>query len=156
MRIRIILAFLALTGVAACTPSEQQYCERMATPPGSSEYAKCVGYYFDQTGMYQADRNVCEFEADRTYPRSLYDYGRTARVRGGYGPHGYRSAQTIDIAPDHGRNAMIDQLRLQIVAPCMVSRGWRDPLNWEAGKGAPPLLSKPRTAPAGTALPWAR
>lgn len=152
MRSRSLAYIAALLLVAACTPAEQQYCERMATPPGNPEYPKCVQYFFDQTALYRADREICEFEADRVYPRALYDYGGTARVHGGFGPYGPYSARTIDIPPDYARNAMVDQLRAQIVGPCMASKGWRDPFNWEAGKGVPVTTRKPSAG----ALPWIR
>lgn len=150
----ILLSLLPL--LVGCAPSEQRYCERMGTPPGSQEYGNCVRYYANQTSVYAADRNVCEMEADKVYPRALYDYGGFARVHGGYGPHGYYAGQTVSIEPDYTRNQMIDQLRMQIVGPCMSSVGWRDPYNWEAGKGAPVIK---RAAPAvvpGQPLPWTR
>lgn len=139
--------------LAACTPAEDRYCDRMGTPQGNAEYSKCVRYYFEQTAMYRADMNGCAIEADQVYPRSLYDYGRTVRMHGGYGPYGYYPGRTFDIEPDYTRNAMVDQLRMQITGPCMVAKGWRDPFNWESGRGTPP---KPvRSAPVMQApLPW--
>lgn len=153
MHIRHLIGATALLLLAGCASAEQKYCERMATPPGSAEYPKCVRYYFDQTAIYKADRNVCEIEADATYPRALYDYGRTARVYGGFGPYGMHSAQTVDISPDYARNQMVDQLRMRIVEPCMLSMGWRDAYNWEAGKGAPPKR-KIQPAAEKQSLPW--
>lgn len=156
MQFRFWGTLLVVLTLSACTPAEQQYCERMATPPASPEYAKCVRYYFDQTAYFNAERDACEFEADRSYPRSLYDHGRTAWVHGGYGPHGYYGGHTVDIAPDYAHNELIDQLRMQIIGPCMYSKGWRDPNNWEAGKGPVPKAPRVKASQPSSKLPWLR
>jgi hypothetical protein len=154
MYLRVTVMLLALTLVSACTPAEQKYCERYGTSAGSAEYAKCVNYFFNQTAVFNTDRDACEFDADRTYPRSLYDNGRTAWVHGGYGPYGYQGGQSISIEPNYAQNDLVDNLRMQIIAPCMMSKGWRDPNSWEAGRGAPPkMVSKPIQ---NDKLPWLR
>ncbi len=154
MRLGYVSLIAVLSLISACTPAEQQYCERYGTPAGSPEYAKCVSFFFNQTAAFNADRDVCEFEADRTYPRSLYDNGRTAWVSGGYGPYGYQGGQSISIEPDYAQNELVDNLRMQIVGPCMMSKGWRDPNSWEAGRGAPAkIVSKPTQ---NGKLPWLR
>lgn len=138
---------LFLLALAACSPSEQEYCQRMGTPAGHPEHQKCLSYYFVQTAAFTADRDACEFEADKTYPHTLYDRGQTAWVHGGYGPYGtYYGGHTVHMSPDYQHNALVDSLRMRVIAPCMSARGWRDPRNWEAGRLAPG--EKPQN------LPW--
>lgn len=150
--IRYIAMLLLLAG---CTPGEQEYCERMGVPLGAPNYTQCVQFYASQKALYSADRNICELEADNVYPRYLYDDGGVETVYVG-GPHGQIVPHNVLVQPDHVRNAMLDQLRRQIVEPCMASRGWRDPYNWEAGKLTPaPARSMKPVAPHQP-LPWGR
>lgn len=152
-------AFLAITIlIAACTPAEQRYCEQHATPLGSAEYGKCTQYYFAQTALFNADRSVCEFEADKTYPSSLYDNGRTAYSHGGYYGGRYYGGESIFIEPDYAHNALVSNLRDQIIRPCMNARGWVDPDNWEAGRFSSVNRSNVKSVnPSSSAtqsLPW--
>lgn len=140
--------------LAGCTPSEQEYCERMGVPLGSSQYPQCVQFYAHQKAIYSADRNICELEADKVYPRYLYEDGGVETVYVG-GPRGHITPHNVLVRPDHARNAMLDQLRRQVVEPCMASVGWRDPYNWEAGKITPVPQQGTRGMP-GQPLPWAR
>lgn len=150
------LAIIAL--VAACTPAEQRYCEQHATPLDSLEYGKCTQYYFAQTALFNADRSVCEFEADKTYPSSLYDNGRTAYSHGGYYGGRYYGGESVFIEPDYAHNALVSNLRDQIIRPCMNAHGWVDPNGWEAGRFSP--INRPNVknyTPLPTAnepLPW--
>ncbi len=157
MRFFSVPLLVVLTAVlSACTPAEQEYCARMGVPSGSPEHSKCIQYYFDQTAIYRAERNQCEWDADQTYPRTLYDRGRTAYMRGGYGPYGYHGGHSVYIQPDYAHNAMVDQLRMRVIAPCMYSKGWRNPTNWEAGKGPVQAPKHPNRPIPSQPLPWAR
>jgi hypothetical protein len=134
---RLMIGGLMLM-LSACTPAEQDYCARMGTPGGHPENQKCLNYYFTQTAAFNADHAACSFEADKTYPHTLYDRGSTGWVRGGYGPYGtYYGGHTIHMSPDYRHNSLVDSLRMRVIAPCMSERGWRDPRNWEAGRLTP-------------------
>jgi hypothetical protein len=142
---------------AACTPPEQTYCNGFGLPQGNPEYQKCLSYYFQQESAFGADRQACEFEADKTYPPTLYDRGRYERVYGGvgYGHYGYDGGfgTTVYVEPDYYHNREVDGLRMRIIQPCMESKGWNSGETWQAGRKAAGKLGKPMPQPA-TKLPW--
>lgn len=147
------LTAIAMLGLlAACTPAEEQYCARMGTPPGSAEYGKCVGYFFQQTAYFRSDSDFCAMQADQVYPSALYDSGGYERVHGGYYGGQYHSAYTVSVPPDYYHNQMVDQLRMRVIAPCMADRGWLSPVTWEAGRA----VARPNgPAPVSSqSLPW--
>lgn len=147
------IAFCML--VASCTsPADIAYCERLGVNPEHPEYTNCLNYYEAQHGAYSGDYAECSIEADKTYPKTLYDRGHTVYTGGfGFGGYGrYNVGGTGWIPPDAGHNAHVDALRNRIIEPCMREKGWRDPQNWEAGRGKPAAKKQPSTTP----LPWAK
>lgn len=149
---RIVWVMGLLGGVVACTPGEVEYCRQFGVA-GTAEYGKCVAYYYQQQAAFDVDRAFCAQEADRTYPLTLYDSGRYEHVLGGMGPHGTMyGGSTIRIEPDYRRNALVDQLRMRIIAPCMQGKGWNSPTDWQAGHHAPSATAPTDTS--GTKLPW--
>lgn len=151
MKLRPLIALFAL---AACgSPPDIEYCQQLGVPPGHAEYNTCLNYYHTQNNAFQADLQGCSFEADATYPPTLYDEGRTAWTHGGYSAGRYYGGETIFIEPDYARNAQVDALRQRIITPCMQAKGWKSGTSWQLGrfKGRPPQRSmQPSQAP----LPW--
>lgn len=164
---RMIALLGLVTLLAACTPADQEYCNGFGVN-GTAEYAKCMSYYHQQEAAFNADRAVCDTQADQTYPRSLYDYGRyQPTFYGGRGfgawPYGYGGMSTMYVEPDYYRNQQVDQLRMRIVQPCMEARGWNSGESWQAGrrtvvkKKAPKAMAPRSDEPRGNAmnaLPW--
>lgn len=134
--------------LVACTPPEQDYCQRIGVVPGSVEYGNCTRYFFEQSALFNTDASYCAIQADQVYPRSLYDTWRHERVHGGYHGRHWHSGYTVTVPPDYRHNQLVDNLRMQIVAPCMRERGWVSPLTWEAGRA---IAAK---RGAATPLPW--
>lgn len=145
------LAMLALAGCAS--PADVQYCSSFGYPQGHPEYVRCMAYFHEQQAAFNADRQVCEMQADGTYPPSLYDYGHWEHLHGGYGPYGWYGGQTVRVSPDYAHNAQVDALRMRIIQPCMQTHGWVSGDTWQAGR----MVKSPRpdAAPGsrGT-LPW--
>ena len=143
------LAILALLALAACTPPDEQYCQQYGV--SGAELNKCISYYNQQENIFAADREACDMQADLTYPRTLYDYGHTEHVMGGFGYDGrYYGGHTIQIEPDYRHNAQVDSLRSRIVGPCMDAKGWNSADSWQAGRHAvTPVKRKPAQK-----LPW--
>jgi len=151
MKLRIGLGLLCLIALAGCTPANEQYCQQHGV--SGAEFNKCIVYYNQQQAIFDADRDACEMQADLTYPRSLYDYGRTEHVMGGFGYDGrYYGGTTIQVSPDYQHNAQVDSLRARIVAPCMDAKGWNSVSTWQAGRHAvAPVGRKPVVSQK---LPW--
>jgi hypothetical protein len=153
------ILIVGLLVLAACAPAEQTYCDRYGIAPGHPEYEACLGYYFNQEATFKADRQICEIEADATYPPTLYDRGHWNRVYGGigYGPWGYRGGgfgTTVFVEPDFQHNRQVDALRMRIIQPCMEKRGWNSGASWQAGRKAGGFRpSAPKPVPDGK-LPW--
>ena len=153
---RFLLVGLALTLLAACTPADEQYCQSFGVV-GTSEFGKCMAYYHEQNALFGADRAQCAFEADATYPPTLYDYGHTEEVMGGFSRGVYYGGTTVFVQPDMRHNMQVDQLRMRIIEPCMHARGWNSGQTWQAGRHAvakmkPALRSQ--FAPVAAPLPW--
>ena len=147
-----ICLFIGLLGLAACTPGDVKYCSQFGVE-GTAEYGKCVSYYNEQEAAFRADREVCEFQADATYPPSLYDFGHDEHVVGGYGPYGrWHSGTMIHMGPDYRHNAQVDALRMRIIGPCMQSKGWNSAKSWQAGRH--PVTPLPKKSVPATKLPW--
>ena len=152
MKPLLYVAVLAL--LTQCSvPEDIAYCDRLGVDPEHAEYENCLIYFEKQFGIYSRDLSECEIEADKTYPRTLYDNGRPVYT-GGFGWGGYGRYQTGGfgwVGPDAKHNNHVDALRNRIIEPCMQKKGWKDPHDWEAGrrKGKAPRL-KPKTP-----LPWA-
>lgn len=123
--------------LANCTPADIEYCSQFGVA-GTAEYGKCLSYYHEQEAAFSADYGACAYEADATYPRSLYDTGRFAPVvGGGYGGRYYGGGYGggfVTIPPDYYHNAQVDALRARIINPCMDARGWNSPNSWQAGR----------------------
>ena len=152
MRALCMLPLLLL--VAACTPADEQYCNGFGVG-GTAEYGKCIHYYHEQQAMFDADRQVCELEADATYPPSLYDRGRYEQVMGGFGPNcSMYGGTTVRIEPDHYHNMEVDRLRMRIIEPCMQTKGWNSARNWQAGRQAVVKAPRPAAPVQGNGLPW--
>ena len=150
----LLVAALAL--LSACTPADQQYCQSFGVG-GTAEYGKCMDYYHQQSAIFNADRAQCEFEADATYPPTLYDYGHTEEVMGGFNRGMYYGGSTVFVQPDMRRNMEVDQLRMRIIEPCMQSRGWNSGQSWQAGSHpVAKVKTAPRSpyAPTAAPLPW--
>lgn len=155
-RYLVACAMGCITLLTSCTPAEQQYCENYAVSKESQEYSKCVAYYFAQTRQFNADRSQCEYEADKIYPSTLYDNGRTAYIHGGfYGGNPYGGG-SVFIEPDYSHNALVSNLRDQIIRPCMSSHGWVSADDWQAGRVQSPghPIHKNRSANQSQTLPW--
>lgn len=149
---RMISAGLLLMLASCAAPADEQYCGSFGFPKRHPEYVKCMGYFHEQQVLFDADRRVCEFEADGTYPPTLYDYGHWEHIHGGYGPHGWYGGQTVRVSPDYARNAQVDSLRMRIIQPCMQQHGWVSGSSWQAGRMP---VKTDRTPRAGSAsLPW--
>lgn len=146
-----VMALLALGGLAACTPADEQYCQSYGV--SGAEFDKCMRYYHQQEAAFGADRDVCEMEADLTYPPSLYDRGGYAHVMGSFGPHGeYYGPRTVHVDPDWYHNQQIDRLRMRIIEPCMRAKGWNSGSSWEAGRHN--VKAVPKKAVTNQKLPW--
>lgn len=143
----------ALLALAACTPADEQYCQSYGVT--GSEYTSCMGYAAQQQNAFSADRDVCDMQADLTYPASLYDYGRTEHIHGGFGYGGhYYGGTTISIPPDYSHNRQIDELRMHIIEPCMQAKGWNSGASWQAGRHA--VTKTPKRTSGSQKLPWQR
>ncbi|MBN8543017.1 MAG: hypothetical protein J0M34_02000 [Alphaproteobacteria bacterium] len=156
-----LLAASCLVVVAACTPPEQTYCDGFGLRQGEPEHQKCMTYYFQQEAAFNADRQGCEFEADKTYPPTLYDEGRWERVHGGlgYGPYGPAFGggfgTSVYVEPDYYKNREVDRLRMRIIQPCMESKGWKSGETWQAGRLPRGAKKMPMPAPQQSSkLPW--
>lgn len=143
----LIVGMLALGG---CAGDDVTYCRGFGVE-GTTEFGKCIAYFHQQEGAFNADRNVCELEADGTYPQSLYDRGSYTTTAGTFGSDGkFYAGQTIHIDPDYQHNREVDRLRMRIIGPCMQARGWNSASDWQAGRHA--VTSTP--VPASAKLPW--
>lgn len=149
MRSVFAIAALGLLA-AACTPPEVDYCQAAGAPP--SDMAACTQYYFQQEAAFRSDLAVCSVDADRTYPPSLYSGWGTALVHRHYGYGGFSSVEQVSVPPDQYRNAQLDGLRMQIIEPCMQSRGWNSGSTWQAGRHD--VRKAPARARSGGSLPW--
>lgn len=136
MRFPFIASF-ALLMLAACTPANERYCESYGVV-GTPEFTKCLNYYNTQEAIFGADRGRCEREADVTYPRSLYDSGKSVYSPGYYVGGKYVGGGSVYVPPDYRHNAEVDLLRMRIIAPCMQAQGWHSPDSWQAGRSAAP------------------
>jgi len=146
MRKFIALSLLGLAATA-CTPPEVEYCRATGATP--SQLEQCTRHFYSEEAAFRSDLRFCAAQADQTYPPSLYSGWGTARVHGGYGFGGqWRSAQSYTIPPDYQKNAQLDSLRMNIIEPCMQSRGWNSGATWQAGRRAPALGTTKN-------LPWA-
>lgn len=156
---RALSACGLLAMLVACTPADEQYCQRFGVG-GTTEFAKCLDYFHAQEAAFGADRDRCELEADFTYPRTLYDTGRTVHFIGGAYGGRYYGGGTEFIEPDYYHNMQVDALRSRIVGPCMLAAGWNSPNSWQAGQHpvAPRPLRKPMNLPPEarpvSPLPW--
>ena len=153
---KIGFSILVFSLLAACTPADQQYCQGFGVA-GTAEFGKCMAYYHEQSALFGADRSQCEFEADATYPPTLYDYGHTEEVMGGFSRGVYYGGTTVFVRPDMRHNMEVDQLRMRIIEPCMQARGWNSGQTWQAGRHAVANMKPmPRSqfAPAPATLPW--
>jgi hypothetical protein len=149
---RIVGSAALLLWLTSCTPADVDYCRGFGVE-GTAEYSKCIGYYHQQQQAFTADREMCDAQADLTYPPSLMDRGGYARtsIGTGWGMHGY-GGQTIRIEPDHRRNAEIQRLRMRIITPCMRTQGWNSGSNWQAGRSE--VRPSPAAKPPKNTLPW--
>lgn len=152
---RYSILFLTFLYLAACTPADEQYCQRFGVG-GTTEFAKCLDYFHAQEAAFGADYQQCALEADYTYPRTLYDNGRTVHFTGGFYGGRYFGGGTEFIQPDYYHNAQVDALRQRIIEPCMQSRGWNSGLTWQAGRHAVSgkATFKPQPPPRPAPLPW--
>ncbi len=131
MRYRITVKILVLGLLASCTPPEVEYCQRVGAPPG--DMGQCTQHYFQQEAAFSNDRKVCEAEADKTYPPTLYSGWGTALVHRHYG-RGFTSVEQVSVPPDYHKNQQVDALRMRIIEPCMQALGWNSGATWEAGR----------------------
>lgn len=146
-----ILALGAMVlGLSACTPANEQYCQSFGVT--GAEMAKCLNYYDQQQAIFDADLSVCSMNADITYPPTLYDYGHTEHIPGGFGYNGqYYGGTMINIPPDYNHNRQVDALRMRIIGPCMDARGWNSPTSWIPGRHA---TGKAAKRSSSGKLPW--
>lgn len=169
---RLLVPFflLSLAGCASA-PTETDYCRSFGVEQGNPEYAKCTQHYFQQQAAFDAERSVCNAEADRTYPTTLYSrpYSYPARFYGGhgfgsgigfsrggmglgFGSGGYGGfgshTEMVHRGADYQQIAEVDRLRMSIIQPCMQKRGWASGADWQAGRMTPG-----KAAPAKP-LPW--
>jgi hypothetical protein len=154
---RLFIMAIPLFLAHCSAPEDVAYCESLGVSPEHSEYENCLNYHARQEAAYNADYQQCAFEADKTYPPTLYDRGRRVYTGGlGYGGFGYggfgshRYGGFDWVGPDIGHNAHVDALRDRIIAPCMQARGWRNPHDWTAGRTQAPSKERPSSTP----LPW--
>lgn len=124
---------LSLALSACATSGDDTYCKQFRLAEGSSEYGNCKAYYAKMDNWFALDRNTCTQKAAQTIPDYMYDHAR------------YGEAQTIDrfgmirstsiiVEPDHRRNASLDAEREKIIAPCMMAKGWKSNVSWQAGR----------------------
>lgn len=147
------LLVLSMFALAACTPANEQYCQSFGVT--GSEFTKCMNYFDQQQAAFDADLSVCSMQADMTYPPTLYDYGHTEHIHGGFGYNGqYYGGTTISIPPDYNHNRQVDELRLRIITPCMDARGWNSPLSWQQGRHA--AAKTPKRSSGSAKLPWTK
>lgn len=144
------LPALALVALAACTPPEREYCDTFGLGTDNPEYQKCISHFFQQEALFRQDRQVCAFEADRTYPPTLYDRGGYSRMRTGFGyghwGHGGGFGHTVYVEPDYYHNREVDHLRMRIIEPCMQAKGWNSGTSWQAGRRTGVVKSAPKAA----------
>jgi len=153
-----LMALCGLALLAACTPADEQYCNNFGVA-GTAEYGKCIGYYHQQEQIFGADRAACSYEADMTYPQSLYDHGTMAQAPGTFWAGQYQPPQIIDIPPDYQHNLEVDRLRARIIDPCMSAKGWNSGSTWQAGRHAVVVAPRKVVTPQGAtpsmnSLPW--
>lgn len=161
MKFLLVPALLLALAGCASTPSEQEYCRSFGLDQGNPEFAKCIEFYYQQEGQFRADRAVCDAEADRTYPKSLYSRPMSYPVRtfgsgigfgagpfgAGYGG-GFSRTQFVHVGADYQQIAEVDRLRMTIIQPCMRKMGWESGQTWQAGR-----IAATKAAPQKP-LPW--
>ncbi len=125
---------LAVLLFTACTPADADYCRSYGVDPGNPEYTKCIQHFHKQEAWFSSDYSACALQADRLYPRTLYDNWDTAYVHRVDPRSGFVDVDTVSIPPDAYHNAQVDDLRLQIIAPCMDRVGWNSPDSWQTGR----------------------
>lgn len=154
MKRLFLLPFLLLA--TSCTAPENQYCDSFGLRQGDAEYQKCLGYYFEQQNAFNADRMVCDAQADVTYPPSLYSRPQSFPVRTYGYRDGFAHTEMVHVGTDYQQNAQIDALRMRIIEPCMQSRGWNSGATWTAGRHqlAPTGRRVSQMDPNGGGLPW--
>ncbi len=82
---------------------------------------------------FRRDHEVCLEKARFTYPDVLYDRGGFDRVTV-FDRYGQWRRQTVRVEPDFYQNQQVDQLRMTIIEPCMLQKGWNSGQSWEAGR----------------------
>lgn len=132
---------LTLLGFGACTPSDVEYCQRHGEREGTREFGQCIRYFHEQNNAFQRDRTLCEERASVTYPEALYDQGRYSRATV-LDPRGGVRDVDIRLDPDYSHNSYVDSLRMTIIQPCMIEKGWNSPNSWELGRAAPSPLPR--------------
>ena len=169
-RLFVPIVLLSLAGCASA-PDEADYCRGFGVEEGNPEFAKCTQYYFQQQAVFDADRAVCNAEADKTYPPTLYSRPTSYPARfyggrgfgtgvgfsrggmglgfgsGGYGGFGSHT-EMVHQGADYQQIAEVDRLRMTIIEPCMRQRGWASGATWQSGRVAPT-----KAVPAKP-LPW--
>lgn len=159
---RIFIPIFALWLLSACMmqPRDIAYCEQLGVTPEHPEYPVCLDYFNAQQTVFDRDREACEAEADKTYPRALYDNWRYDYLHGSFGIDRFGGglgtfygARSVAIPPDYQKNALVDTLRNRIIVPCMQARGWKNADNWQDGQIQ---NVKPSQAPERqhAPLPW--
>ena len=132
------LIWLPILLLAACgAPNEVDYCKNQGVAPGSAEYGQCVQFYFREEASFRSDRVVCDAEADRTYPQSLYSrpsFYHVPHMYVGMGSRGSYGGGWVDVPTDYQQNTELDALRMRIIQPCMQKRGWNSGSTWQAGR----------------------
>jgi hypothetical protein len=60
------------------------------------------------------------------------------------------------VEPDYRHNREVDTLRMRIIQPCMLSKGWKSGETWQAGRAVGGNAKKaPLSAPQQNGkLPW--
>ena len=155
-KLMTLICITATMALAACTPADEEYCQSFGVA-GTAEFGKCLDFYHRESAAFGGDRAVCDGEADYTYPTTLYDYGHTEHLVGGFvpTPYGgrYIGGQTIVVQPDYRHNAEVDRLRMRIIEPCMQARGWNSSATWQAGRRVLPSKSRGAAKPIATPKP---
>ena len=144
---------LMLAGCASNGVSE--FCKGYGLEPGSAEFPNCRSYYHQMEAAFSNNLHACEYAADAVYPKALYAPYANIGVQ-----HCTANA-CIDTSNDYEvirQRQLVQQLRNQIIEPCMLDKGWNSSHTWQAGRKDDALHYQPQLSgtprPETHALPW--
>ena len=130
---KLLTIALALMLTACATPKNEAYCASFRLAKESAEYANCKAYFAKMDGWFAGDRNGCTEKAASVIPEYMYDHVRYGEAQN-IDRYGIVRSTSILIEPDYTRNQSLDAEREKIITPCMLQKGWKSSVTWQAGR----------------------